>query len=496
MAEAASAEPAVKPSAAERAEHNGQAELADSAVQEAETAAAEADVDQPEVDQQSAAPAETADDPAEIADEAGTPEDTAAADAADADQADERAAEGADIDAEPETAEAEPADPDPATEPVEGSTDDQVVEATAADADAAAADDEVETEAGAEATPAEVSHEARSSDPIEVASQFANATPSSPAATAGLVPEQGSDQRTSFWAKPPHDDPNEIPALAPVDEFTMPEMAAVVPEPDLHLRPAFQPASDSQYGTVSAFRRDRAIGAGAPVPVAVPTPPQTPPSAPPTLPTPPISAAAASTVAAPESAAPPAPAPAPPMPTVTPSPTVAPTPLRAPLDPPRRPASDVPRDIATSPSPAEPAYEPQVEPAPAPARQPRRRPRRARLRLSKVDPWTVMKISFLFAIALAIVTLIAVALLWGVLNAMGVFAEVGQTVGDITGGANDNSGVDVETMFSLSRVLKFAGLIAILQTLVVTCLATLGAFLYNASSGLVGGIEITLTEAD
>ena len=106
-----------------------------------------------------------------------------------------------------------------------------------------------------------------------------------------------------------------------------------------------------------------------------------------------------------------------------------------------------------------------------------------------------MKIAFLFAVAMAITTLITVALLWAILNMMGVFSDVGQTVGEITGSGN-GGGVDVETMFSLSRVLKFTAIIVVLQAIVLTCLSTLAAFLYNASSGLIGGVEITLTESE
>ena len=63
-------------------------------------------------------------------------------------------------------------------------------------------------------------------------------------------------------------------------------------------------------------------------------------------------------------------------------------------------------------------------------------------------------------------------------------------------GSGNGGGVDVETMFSLSRVLKFTAIIVVLQAIVLTCLSTLAAFLYNASSGLVGGVEITLTESE
>src|SRR6478735_1937530 len=65
----------------------------------------------------------------------------------------------------------------------------------------------------------------------------------------------------------------------------------------------------------------------------------------------------------------------------------------------------------------------------SPGRKP---PRRARLRLTRIDPWSVMKTSFLLAIAFDVV--------------------------------------------------------------LITAIATLGAFLYNMAAALLGGVELTLAE--
>jgi len=264
------------------------------------------------------------------------------------------------------------------------------------------------------------------------------------------------------------------------------ERVVPVPEPDLHLRPAFQ---QHQYDTVSAFRRDRTVG-GATVPIPAGWPDSTAVAEPGTPTT--DDSTGPATAAFPDAgsgaAAYPAharPVPVPPAAsetitnrgaTVTP---LSPTPTRPFETPPG--TRKTPRPVP-GPTPSRPA-------------QPRRRPRRARLRLSRVDPWSVTKIALLFSIAMAITTLITVSLLWGVLNLMGVFTDVGQTVNEVTG-SNNGGGVDVETMLSLSRVLKFTTIIVVLQAIVLTCLATLAAFLYNASSGLVGGVEITLSEAE
>ncbi|MBI0293659.1 DUF3566 domain-containing protein [Streptomyces sp. PRKS01-29] len=129
---------------------------------------------------------------------------------------------------------------------------------------------------------------------------------------------------------------------------------------------------------------------------------------------------------------------------------------------------------------------------PAGAR-PAPRTRKARLRVARVDPWSVMKVSFLLAIALGICTVIAVAVLWMVMDAMGVFSAVGGTISDATE-SQESSGFDLESFLSLPRVLGFTGIIAVINVVLATALATLGAFIYNLSAGFVGGVELTLAE--
>ncbi|GAA4911040.1 DUF3566 domain-containing protein [Streptomyces coeruleoprunus] len=121
------------------------------------------------------------------------------------------------------------------------------------------------------------------------------------------------------------------------------------------------------------------------------------------------------------------------------------------------------------------------------------RTRKARLRVAKVDPWSVMKVSFLLSIALGICTVVAAAVLWMVMDAMGVFSTVGATISDATG-SNEHNGFDLQAFLSLPRVLIFTSVIAVIDVVLATALATLGAFIYNLSAGFVGGVELTLAE--
>ncbi|MFJ3724567.1 DUF3566 domain-containing protein [Streptomyces sp. NPDC090045] len=162
--------------------------------------------------------------------------------------------------------------------------------------------------------------------------------------------------------------------------------------------------------------------------------------------------------------------------------------------------------------PAQPPYQPpQAYAAPSGAGTPRangggaaqRKPRpgvrtaprtrKARLRVAKADPWSVMKVSFLLSIALGICTIVAAAVLWMVMDAMGVFSTVGGTISEATG-SNESNGFDLQSFLSLPRVLTFTSVIAVIDVVLATALATLGAFIYNLSAGFVGGVELTLAE--
>ncbi|GGO86171.1 DUF3566 domain-containing protein [Wenjunlia tyrosinilytica] len=143
--------------------------------------------------------------------------------------------------------------------------------------------------------------------------------------------------------------------------------------------------------------------------------------------------------------------------------------------------------------PAVPGDPAQATRRPRPAARPAPRTRKARLRVAKADPWSVMKVSFLLSIALGVCTIVAVAVLWMVLDAIGVFGTVGKTISEATGSGTDG-GFDLQGFLSLSRVMMFTTVIAVIDVVLATALATLGSFIYNLSAGFVGGIELTLAE--
>lgn len=117
----------------------------------------------------------------------------------------------------------------------------------------------------------------------------------------------------------------------------------------------------------------------------------------------------------------------------------------------------------------------------------------ARLLVSKVDPWSVLKMAFLLSVALGIVTVVAAIVLWTVLDLTGIFDRVNGLLDQIAG-SETGPAFDLRTYASLGQVASFATIIAVVNVVLLTALAMLSAILYNISSTLVGGIGVTLTD--
>ncbi|MFL6099322.1 MAG: DUF3566 domain-containing protein [Actinomycetales bacterium] len=117
--------------------------------------------------------------------------------------------------------------------------------------------------------------------------------------------------------------------------------------------------------------------------------------------------------------------------------------------------------------------------------------RRVRLTVARVDPWSVMKISFLVSVAIGIAFVVMVAVLWLILDGMGVFSSLNRTIADIQGTSNDFNLMDY---IALPRVMSLSVVIGVIDVILLTALSTLGAFLYNVCSSLVGGVQLTLSD--
>jgi hypothetical protein len=122
--------------------------------------------------------------------------------------------------------------------------------------------------------------------------------------------------------------------------------------------------------------------------------------------------------------------------------------------------------------------------------------RRAQLTLARIEPWSVMKFSFMVSLVGWVVLFVAVAALYWVLSKLGVFHSIQDTISSVTsskGSAGADSGGQ---WFSASRILGYTMLIGAINVVLITALCTVGAVIYNLVTHLAGGIEVTLKESD
>ncbi|NTW40674.1 MAG: DUF3566 domain-containing protein [Cellulomonadaceae bacterium] len=118
-------------------------------------------------------------------------------------------------------------------------------------------------------------------------------------------------------------------------------------------------------------------------------------------------------------------------------------------------------------------------------------PRRVRLAVSRVDPWSVMKLSFLLSVAIGIMIVVAGAVTWLTLDSLHVFTQVNDVIATLAG---STTFFDVLEVASFQRVLALSTMIGVVDIILLTALSTIGAFLYNIVAALVGGVHLTLTD--
>jgi Transmembrane domain of unknown function (DUF3566) len=121
--------------------------------------------------------------------------------------------------------------------------------------------------------------------------------------------------------------------------------------------------------------------------------------------------------------------------------------------------------------------------------------RSAQVTLSRVEPWSVMRFSFVISLVAFIILFVATALLYAILAGLGVFDSLQNTIASLTSGQG-SSGLNAAQWFSASRILGYAAIVGAVNIFLITALSTVGAVLYNAASRLIGGVEVTLDETE
>lgn len=118
-------------------------------------------------------------------------------------------------------------------------------------------------------------------------------------------------------------------------------------------------------------------------------------------------------------------------------------------------------------------------------------PRRVRLAVARIDPWSVMKLSFLLSVAVGIMIVVAAAVTWYTLDGLHVFTSVNEVIATLSGSTTFFNVLD---FVGFERVISLATMIAVVDIVLLTALSTIGAFLYNIVAALVGGVHLTLTD--
>ena len=111
---------------------------------------------------------------------------------------------------------------------------------------------------------------------------------------------------------------------------------------------------------------------------------------------------------------------------------------------------------------------------------------RVRRVVRKIDPWTILKVSLVFNAVMALVTVLGSVVFWSVFVNAGIPERINELA--VTIGIEDGVTLDGPVYF------RIAVLMAVIGTILMTGLFTLGAVVYNLISDLVGGVELVVLE--
>ncbi len=121
--------------------------------------------------------------------------------------------------------------------------------------------------------------------------------------------------------------------------------------------------------------------------------------------------------------------------------------------------------------------------------------RQAHLMVSRFEPWSVMKFSFMISLACFVILFVAVALLYAALAGLGVFDAIQNALNNVTSGQG-TGGVNISKYLSASTILSYTALLGVLNVFLITAFATVGSLVYNLTAHLIGGVEVTLRETE
>ena len=116
--------------------------------------------------------------------------------------------------------------------------------------------------------------------------------------------------------------------------------------------------------------------------------------------------------------------------------------------------------------------------------------RQIKMTISKVDPLAALKLGFLISVVIGFMIVIAMAIIWFVLDGIHVFGEMEGLLQTL----NSAQLLEMMQYLEFGRWMSFAVIVAILDIVLMTALSAVAAVVYNIISALVGGLRITVTD--
>ncbi|MCI6574105.1 MAG: DUF3566 domain-containing protein [Arcanobacterium sp.] len=116
--------------------------------------------------------------------------------------------------------------------------------------------------------------------------------------------------------------------------------------------------------------------------------------------------------------------------------------------------------------------------------------RRVKMTISRVDPWSALKVSFLVSVALGIMIVVASVVLWLLFDAMHVWSGIN----DLLVTLNNEQLLKLGQFLQFGRIIPFSVVVAVVEIVLMTALGTVMALIFNVIAMLVGGVHITVTD--
>ena len=118
--------------------------------------------------------------------------------------------------------------------------------------------------------------------------------------------------------------------------------------------------------------------------------------------------------------------------------------------------------------------------------------KRSRLRVSYINPLSVVKTTFIISLAFGLASIVALVMLWFVAELSGTINSATGLLSDIFG--SGGAGFNIVSLLSLPRVIFIGSIFTVFQVVTWTLLSGIIAIIYNMFAEYVGGWEITLTD--